>query len=114
MKISCVWEHNGNDSILYADSFPGAFTRGASKEEAMLKMPEEVADAEAFAQGDEPLVIEAAPITESIEAPKNEITLSELLARFDPSDILTANNGVMPRTNAECAEIAKKLEGEGK
>ena len=42
MKISCVWEHNGNDSILYADSFPGAFTRGASKEEAMLKMPEEI------------------------------------------------------------------------
>ena len=42
MKIRCVWEHNGNDSILYADNFVGAFTRGASKEEAMRKMPEEI------------------------------------------------------------------------
>lgn len=42
MKIRCVWEHNGNDSILYADNFIGAFTRGASKEEVMLKMPEEI------------------------------------------------------------------------
>ncbi|MCR5066890.1 MAG: hypothetical protein K6A14_02380 [Erysipelotrichaceae bacterium] len=41
-RINCVWEHNGNDSILYADNFVGAFTRGASKEEAMLKMPEEI------------------------------------------------------------------------
>ena len=36
MKINCVWEHNGNDSILYASDFVGAFTRGASKEEAVL------------------------------------------------------------------------------
>ena len=42
MIIRCVWEHNGSDSILYADNFAGAFTRGASKEEAMLKMPEEI------------------------------------------------------------------------
>ena len=42
MKINCVWEHNGNDSILYASNFPGAFTRGASKEEALQKMPEEI------------------------------------------------------------------------
>ncbi len=42
MKINCVWEHNGNDSILYADNYVGAFTRGASKEEAILKMSEEI------------------------------------------------------------------------
>ena len=42
MIIKCVWEHNGNDSILYAIDFVGAFTRGASKEEAVLKMPEEI------------------------------------------------------------------------
>ena len=42
MKINCVWEHNGNDSILYANDYVGAFTRGASKEEAMLKMPKEI------------------------------------------------------------------------
>ena len=42
MRINCVWEHNGNDTILYANNFPGAFTRGASKEEALSKMPEEI------------------------------------------------------------------------
>ncbi len=42
MIIRCVWEHNGKDSILYADNFIGAFTRGASQEEAVLKMPEEI------------------------------------------------------------------------
>ena len=42
MKIRCVWEHNGNDSLLYADNFIGAFTRGKSQEEAMLKMREEI------------------------------------------------------------------------
>ena len=42
MKIRCVWEHNGDDSILYAENFVGAFTRGPSLEEASLKMPEEI------------------------------------------------------------------------
>ena len=42
MKIRCVWEHNGDDSILYADNFAGAFTRGASKDLAFRKMPAEI------------------------------------------------------------------------
>ena len=42
MKVNCVWEHNGGDSILYADNFVGAFSRGSSKEEAKLKMPDEI------------------------------------------------------------------------
>ena len=42
MKIRCVWEHNGNDSILYADNYIGAFTRGKNKEDAIRKMPAEI------------------------------------------------------------------------
>ena len=42
MKINCVLEHNGSDSILYAEDFAGAYTRGASKTEAIRKMPEEI------------------------------------------------------------------------
>ncbi|MBO4537506.1 MAG: hypothetical protein J5694_01390, partial [Erysipelotrichaceae bacterium] len=42
MKVRCVWEHNGSDSILYAENFVGAFTRGASLKETVLKMPEEI------------------------------------------------------------------------
>lgn len=32
MKVKCVWEHYGDDSILYASNFIGAFTRGKSEE----------------------------------------------------------------------------------
>lgn len=42
MKIQCVWEHNGNDSILYSDNFIGAFTRGATKGSAIQKMHSEI------------------------------------------------------------------------
>ena len=42
MIIRCVWEHNGNDSILYAENYIGAYTRGKSQEDAILKMPEEI------------------------------------------------------------------------
>lgn len=43
MKIRCVYEHNGNDTILYADNYIGAYTRGASLAEAMGKMNREIA-----------------------------------------------------------------------
>lgn len=42
MKIECVWEHNGDDTILYAGNFPGACTRGSSREAAVEKMAGEV------------------------------------------------------------------------
>ncbi len=42
MKIHCVWEHNQNDSLLFSSNVIGAFTRGASKEEALEKMPSEI------------------------------------------------------------------------
>ncbi len=42
MKIECIWEHNGDDSLLYSSNIIGAFTRGASKNEALRKMPREI------------------------------------------------------------------------
>ena len=42
MEVQCVWEHNGDDSILYSSNFIGAFTRGKSKCEAIQKMPSEI------------------------------------------------------------------------
>ena len=42
MKINCVWEHNGNDTLLYATDFIGAYTRGESLEIAKAKMPAEI------------------------------------------------------------------------
>ena len=45
MDVTCIWEHNGGDTLLYAGSLVGAFTRGATVEEALRKMP---AEAEAY------------------------------------------------------------------
>lgn len=42
MKVRCVWEHNGTDSLLYSDNYIGAFTRGATKEIALNKMAGEI------------------------------------------------------------------------
>ena len=43
MTINCVWEHNGNDTLLYAIDHIGAYTRGESLEIAKAKMPGEIA-----------------------------------------------------------------------
>lgn len=43
MIISCVWEHNGKDTLLYAVDYVGAYTRGESLEVAKKKMPQEIA-----------------------------------------------------------------------
>ena len=42
MKIRCVWEHNGDDSIVYSDNYIGAFTRGETKDIALSKMIGEI------------------------------------------------------------------------
>lgn len=42
MEIKCIWEHNGDDSLLYAQNCVGAFTRGESLAVVMAKMPEEI------------------------------------------------------------------------
>ena len=42
MKIRCVWEHNGNDTLLYTIDYVGAYARGKNLEEARQKMPKEI------------------------------------------------------------------------
>ena len=42
MKINCIWEHNGNDTLLYAEDYVGAFTRGESVDVALQKMQGEI------------------------------------------------------------------------
>ena len=41
--MRCVWEHNGNDTLLYSADYAGAYTRGSSLETAMSKMAAEIA-----------------------------------------------------------------------
>lgn len=42
MRVRCAWEHNGDDTLLYAVNCAGAYARGASRELALEKMPEEL------------------------------------------------------------------------
>ena len=41
--MRCVWEHNGNDTLLYSIDYVGAYARGASLDEAIEKMRSEIA-----------------------------------------------------------------------
>ena len=40
--MRCVWEHNGNDTLLYSVDYVGAYTRGSTLEAAMAKMRAEI------------------------------------------------------------------------
>ena len=42
MIVSCIWEHNNNDTLLYASDLPGAFSRGETLAVALQKMGPEV------------------------------------------------------------------------
>ena len=42
MRVHCVWEHNGDDTLLYAIELVGAYTRGENLKTAMEKMPREL------------------------------------------------------------------------
>lgn len=42
MRITCVWEHNGDYSLLYSSNFIGAFARGENLDIAINKMVPEI------------------------------------------------------------------------
>lgn len=43
MKVNCVWEHNGQDTLLYLVDDVGAYVRGESLSAALAKLPAELA-----------------------------------------------------------------------
>lgn len=52
MTINCFWEHNDEDTLLYATDHIGAYSRGASLAEAVKKMPGEIASYLRWAGGE--------------------------------------------------------------
>ena len=42
--LRCVWEHRGEDTLLWAVDHPGAFARGADLAEAVEKLPRDLRD----------------------------------------------------------------------
>lgn len=55
--IRCIWEHNGQDTLLHAIDYPGAYTRGGSFDEAAAKMPGEIASWLRWAGREEPVPV---------------------------------------------------------
>ena len=79
MRIECFWEHNGDDTILYALDQVGAFTRGENLSAAIAKMPAEIESYLAW-KGD--------PVPELIEIVIAEEQDSELAIRDADSDAI--------------------------
>ena len=79
MKFNCFWEHNGNDTILYALDLIGAYARGESLPAAIAKMPAEIESYLAW-KGD--------PVPDLIEIVIAEEKESELDIRDADSDAI--------------------------
>ena len=79
MTINCVWEHNGNDTLLYAVNLIGAYTRGESPEIAKAKMPQEITSYLKWL-GEEP--------SDHIELAITEEKASDLAIKDADSDVL--------------------------
>lgn len=73
MKIRCVWEHNGDDSIVYSDNFIGAYTRGQTMDVALGKMADEVRTYLNWINGSEPEVLE----TEIVQEKTSELNVAD-------------------------------------
>ena len=95
MVIRCVWEHNGSDTLLYAENFIGAFTRGASKEIALSKMPDEI---KAYLKWRGESVTEIL-VPEIIEEKQSELNIADA-----DSDVIF-NSEKQPLTKEEYLEL---------
>ena len=73
MKIRCVWEHNGDDSIIYSDNLIGAFARGHTRDVALGKMSDEVRAYLRWRNGTEPERLEVEIVQEKI----SELNISD-------------------------------------
>lgn len=58
MYINCVWEHNGDDTLLYAIDYIGAYTRGENLDIAISKMQKEITGYQRWLGEDSPDEIE--------------------------------------------------------
>ena len=130
MKIRCVWEHNGDDCILYADNFVGAFTRGNSRDMALRKMPSEIKsylrwkgdlmpdsfELEIIQEKQSELTVSDADSDVLFDAEKEELSLSEYadlkaLALKSALDFLTLYQAI-PDKNKSCLPVRKTFYGQ--
>jgi hypothetical protein len=95
MKNRCIWEHNGNDTLLLSESLIGAFTRGASLDIALSKMEAEAASY---------LKWRGAPAPEAFETEVIEEKASTLNIGNADSDVIFASEKG-PLTSSEYHQL---------
>lgn len=100
----CQWRAIGFAADLACPDLLGGLT-------GIMKMGETVPANEMGSFDVPPATVEETPVIVETVSSDPEINLSQLMAEFDAGAILAANNGVMPRTNAECTEIYNRLKG---
>ena len=130
MKIRCVWEHNGDDSIIYSDNFIGAFTRGRTKDIALEKMADEVRVYLRWRNGSEPESLETEIVQEKnsalniadadsdvlFEAEKGTLSLAEYeelkaLALRSAKDFLALYESI-PYKDRSCLPVRQTFYGQ--
>lgn len=82
MKIECVWEHNGDDTLLYAANLPGAYSRGPSRQEAAKKLSAEVRSYLRWAgacipETVDPEIVQDAPCTLQVRDADSDVLFDE-------------------------------------
>lgn len=107
MRIRCVWEHNGDDSILYADNFIGVFTRGPSKDLAIQKMPAEI---KSYLMWKDNLIPDSFGL-EIVQEKRSEYTDLKALALKSAQDFLTLYQA-MPDKDKSCLPVRATFYGQ--
>ncbi len=119
MKIQCVWEHNGNDSILYSNNFVGAYTRGETKDIALQKMAKEIESylewkGEAVPDSLEAVIVQEKSSTLVISDADSDVLFTEEkkpLSKLEYEELkaLALKSGQVPRTAFEMYEHTKNV-----
>ena len=129
MKIRCCWEHNGDDTLLYALDYVGAYARGENLAAASAKMPEEIASYLAWIGQDAPedVTVEVAQervstltiadadsdvLLDGEEAPlsREEYARLKALALRSAQDFLTLYSSI-PDKDASCLPVRNTFYG---
>ena len=130
MRIECIWEHNGDDTLLYAKDWVGAYTRGESLDVALQKMKDEIQSYATWCGKEIPKEIEPVIVQEKdseleikdadsdviFEAEEAALTMEEYttlrdLALKSAADFLTLYESV-PDKNASALPIRKTFYGQ--
>ena len=93
MTLDCIWEHNGNDTLLYSADFVGAYSRGNSLDIAIRKMADEVSSYSEWRGIDAP----KSANVQIIQEKKSELNVADA-----DSDVIF-NSEILPMTADEYA-----------